>query len=314
VDCPDKSMTEMKEKGRVVRALGGSFTVLMPSGESYTCRAKGALKRNDGRLLVGDEVCLRLSDNESEGILISEILPRKNALIRPPLANVTVMVLALSGAYPAPALTTVDKLLAICAYENITPVLAVTKQDIAKKEGDALLAIYRNAGFPVFSVASLTNEGVDALREYLKEKLKDGGIAAFAGASGVGKSTLLTALFPHLSLETGTLSEKTERGRHTTRHVELFPFSGGYVADTPGFSLLDFEHFDFFALDDLLSSFPDLFSLATGCRYDDCTHTKEEGCAVLAAIEEGKAERSRHETYLELYTILKAKKNTYPKR
>ena len=304
----------MKETGCVVRALGGAFTVVTADGESYTCPAKGILKRNDGRLLVGDEVRLRFSENEKEGVVVAEILPRKNALIRPPLANVTVMVLALSGAYPAPALTTVDKLLAICTHEDILPVIAVTKQDIAKEEGDKLLSLYKNAGFSVFSVAATTGEGVAELKEYLNEALRNGGIAAFAGASGVGKSTLLTALFPNLALETGTLSEKTERGRHTTRHVELFPFSGGYVADTPGFSLLDFEHFDFFALDDLLDAFPDLSSIATGCRYDDCSHTKEEGCAVLDAIAQGRAEKSRHETYLELYTILKAKKNTYPKR
>ena len=304
----------MKETGRVIRALGGAFTVVTDAGESYTCPAKGILKRNDGRLLVGDEVCLRRSENEKEGVVVSEILPRRNALIRPPLANVSVMVLAMSGAYPAPALTTVDKLLAICAHEDIAPVIAVTKQDIAREEGDRLLSIYKNAGYPVFSVSSTTGEGVAELKDFLKDALADGGIAAFAGASGVGKSTLLTALFPSLALETGTLSEKTERGRHTTRHVELFPFSGGYVADTPGFSLLDFEHFDFFALDDLLESFPDLSSFATGCRYDDCSHTKEEGCAVLAAVSDGRAERSRHETYLELFTILKAKKNTYPKR
>lgn len=298
----------------MIRALGGSFTVSTSTGESYTCPAKGILKRNDGRVLVGDIVSLHRSENEKEGVVVAQILERKNALIRPPLANVTVMVLAMAGAYPAPALPTIDKLLAICAHEGIAPVIAVTKQDIAREEGENLISVYQNAGFTVFPVSATTGEGVEELKRHLEEALKDGGIAAFAGASGVGKSTLLTALFPNLALETGTLSEKTERGRHTTRHVELFPFSGGYVADTPGFSLLDFEHFDFFALDDLLDAFPDLSALADGCRYDDCTHTKEEGCAVLAAISEGRAEATRHETYLELYTILKAKKNTYPKR
>lgn len=304
-------MNEIKEAGRVVRSLGGAFTVRLPSGEQHTCRAKGTLKRNDGRLLVGDEVYLRMSENEREGMVVSEILPRKNALIRPPLANVTYMVLALSGAYPAPALPTVDKLLAICAHEGITPILAVTKQDLSKEKGDELASLYGQAGYPVFCVSSPTGEGVAQLRDYLASALKEGGIAAFAGASGVGKSTLLTALFPSLALETGELSEKTERGKHTTRHVELFPFSGGYVADTPGFSLLDFERFDFFALEDLLSSFPDLQSYSLGCRYDDCTHTKEEGCAVLAAIADGRIAPSRHETYLSLYEVLKAKKNVY---
>ena len=307
-------MTELKEKGRVVRALGGSFTVEMPSGECYTCPAKGILKRNDGKLLVGDEVRLRASEDGREEYVVSEILSRKNALIRPPLANVTYLLLALSGAYPAPTLSTVDKLLCICAHEGITPVLAVTKQDIAPLEGEEIATLYKKAGYPVFTVASPTGEGIDELRDYLEDALREGGIAAFAGASGVGKSTLLSALFPSLDLETGTLSEKTERGRHTTRHVELFPFSGGYVADTPGFSLLDFEHFDFFGLEDLLSTFPDFLPYADGCRYDDCSHTKEEGCAVLRAIEEGQVAKSRHETYLLLYTVLKAKKNTYPRR
>lgn len=307
-------MKEIKEEGRVIRGLGGSFTVALPSGVSYTCRAKGTLKRNDGRVLVGDRVLLRISDEERDGVCVEEVLPRSCALIRPPLANVTYMVLALSGAYPAPALSTVDKMLAICAHEGITPVLAVTKQDLAPEEGCALAALYRRAGYSVFLLSSPTGEGVEELKTYLAKALAEGGIAAFAGASGVGKSTLLTALFPSLALETGTLSEKTERGRHTTRHVELFPFSGGYVADTPGFSLLDFEHFDFFALEDLVASFPDFASYVDGCRYDDCTHTKEEGCALLDAIKRGEVASSRHETYLELYDVLKAKKSNYPKR
>lgn len=307
-------MTDLLEQGRVIRGLGGAFTVRTESGACYTCRAKGTLKRNDGRLLVGDVVSLRLPENEKEGVLVAEIFPRQTALIRPPLANVTVMVLATAGAYPAPSLSTVDKLLCICAHAGITPVLAVTKNDLVPEKSAELASLYRAAGYPVFVLSSPLGEGVDALREYLREALATGGIAAFAGASGVGKSTLLSALFPTLQLETGTLSEKTERGRHTTRHVELFPFAGGFVADTPGFSLLDFEHFDFFALEDLTSTFPDFAPYLQGCRYDDCTHTKEEGCALLAAVAEGRVAKSRHDTYLALYEILKAKKNTYPKR
>lgn len=307
-------MTDAYKKGRVIRGLGGAFTVMAEDGVCYTCRAKGTLKRNDGRLLVGDTVSLRLSENEKEGVLVAEIFPRQTALIRPPLANVTVMVLATAGAYPAPSLPTVDKLLCICAHAGITPVLAVTKNDLAPEKSALLASLYGGAGYPVFVLSSESGEGVNELREYLGEALSAGGIAAFAGASGVGKSTLLSALFPTLRLETGALSEKTERGRHTTRHVELFPFAGGFVADTPGFSLLDFEHFDFFTLEDLAPTFPDFAPYLDGCRYDDCTHTKEEGCALLAAIAEGRVAKSRHDTYLELYDILKAKKNTYPKR
>jgi ribosome biogenesis GTPase len=148
---------------------------------------------------------------------------------------------------------------------------------------------------------------VDALRDYLAETVKDGGIAAFAGASGVGKSTLLSALFPHLDLATGSVSDKTQRGRHTTRSVELFPFGGGFVADTPGFSLLDFERFDFIPFEFLASAFPEFSPYISECRYDDCTHIKEEGCAILEALKEGKIAPSRHESYRELYPILKEK-------
>lgn len=307
-------MKQEQEIGRVVKSLGGAFTVSFPSGRTVSCRAKGSLRRNDGKLLVGDRVTLSRSDDARLGLAVNEILPRDNALIRPPLANVTHMVLALCGAYPAPSLSTVDKLLAICEHERIAPILAITKDDLASKENQELKEIYEKAGYPVFLLSSLTGEGVSALYDHLEEVMGEGDIAAFAGASGVGKSTLLTALFPTLALQTGTLSEKTERGRHTTRHVELFPFARGYVADTPGFSLLDFEHFDFFGLEDLLSAFPEIAAHAQGCRYDDCSHTKEEGCSVLQGVAQGRIAKSRHETYLSLYAILKEKKNTYPRR
>ncbi|MBQ9735762.1 MAG: ribosome small subunit-dependent GTPase A [Clostridia bacterium] len=306
-------MTEYKEEGIVVRGLGGAFTVRTDAGAYYTCRAKGVLKRNDGKLLVGDRVTLSRSEDGQECV-VSEILARRCALIRPPLANVTVLVLVMAGAYPAPSLPTADRLLAICAHEGIEPVIVLTKSDLAKAENEALCALYRDAGYEVYSTCATTGAGTDVLRAALSEKLRAGGIAAFAGASGVGKSTLLCALFPSLALETGALSEKTARGRHTTRHVELFDFSGGFVADTPGFSLLDFEHFDFFSLDDLFDAFPDFAPYRGACRYDDCTHVKEEGCALLDAVREGRVAPSRHETYAELYAILKTKKSTYPKR
>ena len=310
-------MTEIRNEnkteacGIVVKGVGGLFEVLLPTGERVVCPAKGGLKRGDGRLLVGDRVRLRIDGSDRGETVLTDILPRKNALIRPPLANVTVLVVTVAVKSPMPSFTMLDRLLAICAYEDITPLIAVTKGDLDGESAEALCAHYEKAGYAVHLLSSYTGEGVAALREALAENLAEGGIAAFAGASGVGKSTLLSALFPHLALETGALSEKTDRGRHTTRHVELFPYAEGFVADTPGFSLLDFERFDFLPLSALADCFPEFRAYIGECRYDDCSHTKEEGCAILAAVERGEILRARHESYLALYPILKAKEKNY---
>lgn len=297
--------------GLVVKGVGGLFEVLLPTGERVTCRAKGGLKRGDERLLVGDRVTVQIDDSERGETVVTDILPRKNALIRPPLSGVTVLVVTAAALSPAPSYEMLDRLLAICAYEDIRPLFAVTKGDLSEEKARELFSHYKKAGYEVFLLSSQTGEGVRELRLALADLLSDGGIAAFAGASGVGKSTLLSALFPHLSLATGALSEKTDRGRHTTRHVELFPFAGGFVADTPGFSLLDFERFDFLPLSALADCFPEFRPYIGACRYDDCSHTKEEGCAILAAVERGEVSRKRHESYLTLYPILKAKTKKY---
>ena len=297
--------------GLVVKGVGGLFEVLLSTGERVSCRAKGGLKREDGRLLVGDTVRIQIDESERGETVVTDILPRKIALIRPPLANVTVLVVTAAALSPMPSYEMLDRLLAICAYEDIRPLFAVTKGDLSEEKAMALYRHYEGAGYRVFLLSSQTGEGVESLRAALEEELAEGGIAAFAGASGVGKSTLLSALFPHLSLATGSLSEKTDRGRHTTRHVELFPFAGGFVADTPGFSLLDFERFDFLPLSALADCFPEFRPYIGDCRYDDCSHTKEEGCALLAAVERGEVSPLRHESYLTLYPILKAKTKKY---
>lgn len=310
----------IKKTGKVVKGLGGLFEtrVVEQDGEicRYACRAKGVLHRGDAKVLVGDNVLLSIDEALPDDIVLSDVLPRSNALIRPPMANLDILCMVVASAKPTPVLETVDKLLAIAEHHGIEPVLIFTKTDIDPESAERLAALYRGAGFTVFAVSSHLGEGVDAVRAYLLENLKDGKTAAFAGASGVGKSTLVNRIFPHLALATAEISEKIERGKHTTRHVELFEIgegsAAGFLADTPGFSLLDFERFDFFGLADLESTFRDFAPYLGGCRYSDCAHIGEGAaeCAVARAAEEGRLSPSRLESYRSIYRVLK-NKNEY---
>ena len=275
----------MKKSGKIIKGVGGKYTVLC-DGETVTARARGAFRHEQISPEVGDNVTVRI---EQEGdAYIEEILGRKNLLIRPPMANLDYMFITAAAAKPAPILSTLDKLSAICVHSDITPVFVITKCDLDAEEGKRIAAIYRASGFTVFTLSAEDGEGIDALRSFLLEKLP-GKTAAFAGASGI-------------------ISERIARGRPTTRHVELFSAFGGMVADTPGFSMLDFMRFDFMQADDLPYAFPELEKYIGRCRYTKCTHLCEEGCAIVSAVQSGEIERSRHESYVELYTILKDKK------
>ena len=305
-------------KGKVVKGLGGLFEILTEDGgERFSCRAKGALKRDEEKLLIGDNVLISIDDSTPDGIIISEIENRKNALIRPPMSNLDYLFMVFAAKKPTPVLEVVDKLIAIAVHNGITPIAVVTKKDldggIAKEYAD----IYKQAGIETFITSSETGEGVDALSDYIKENVKEGKTAAFAGASGVGKSTLMNAIFPELNLITSEISKKIERGRHTTRHVELFDIgegaSSGFLADTPGFSLVDFARFDFFDVEDLPMTFADITKYSDGCTYADCAHVGEgiNDCAVARAASEGKIAPSRLESYRSIYRILKEKKNKF---
>ena len=241
--------------------------------------------------------------------MIAKVEPRKNSLIRPPIANLDALYCVIAAARPAPALETLDKLLAIAENKSVRAAIVVTKTDGDRDAADAYAELYRKVGYPVFSVSSLSGEGIDELKADLTAQLASGGTAAFAGASGVGKSTLLNRLLPGVSLETGEISRRVERGRHTTRHVELFPESGGFVADTPGFSMLDFARLDFFSLSELFDAFPEFAAYRGKCRYADCTHTGEgpDECAVARAVRDGQIPPSRHDSYRTLFSTLKNK-------
>ena len=306
-----------EKQGKVMKGLGGLYeTRVSVDGvpERILCRAKGVLKRDEAKVLVGDNVTVSIDDSTPDGTVISEVLRRKNSLIRPPLANLDYIFIVLAAKKPVPVLETVDKLIAIAEHNGIVPVVVVTKSDLDSSSSLEFAEIYRTAGFDTFITSSEGGEGIDALASYVRERVSDGKTAAFAGASGVGKSTLMNALFPGLSLATSEISRKIERGRHTTRHVEIFEIDEGsektgFLADTPGFSLIDFARFDFFGIDDLLPAFRDLIPYTGKCRYADCAHVGEgpDECAVAKAVLSGEISTSRLESYRSIYKILKNK-------
>lgn len=301
--------------GKAVKGLGGLYDIRITESDGsvtkLSCRAKGALKRDEDKVLIGDNVKVRIDDGTPDGVYITEILPRNNSLIRPPMANLDFLFIVFAAAKPTPVLETVDKLISIAEYNNISPVVIITKNDLA--ESMELYSVYSKAGIPTFVTSSVSGEGSEELKEFVHNNVKNGMTAAFAGASGVGKSTLLNYLFPELALATAEISKKIERGKHTTRHVELFEINGGegFLADTPGFSLIDFARFDFFSLDDLFLTFREFVSYTGKCRYADCSHVGEgaDDCAIIKAVSEGLISASRHESYCSIYKVLKEKNN-----
>ena len=332
------SQLPYRATGRILSGVGGRYTIaLRPTtdaaptpldGQTVVCRAKGAFRHNGITPLPGDLVVVGYGDksfSRADGVVrpdpdgtdirIEDVLPRTNALIRPPMANLDTLYIMLAAASPAPILPMIDKLICIAEHNHIEPVILIGKRDLNPAYADELLAVYRNAGFAAFSVSSQSGEGADDLRAYIQTHMQ-GKLAAFAGASGVGKSTLMNLLFPLLSQQTGSVSEKTERGRHTTRQVTLFPSeqlspdadTHYYLADTPGFSLLDFEQFDFMEKEDLPEAMREFRPYLGQCRYTDCTHTKEQDCAIVQAIARGEVAKCRHDSFLIIYNELKDKK------
>ena len=306
--------------GKVVKGLGGLYETRVADENGISkilCRAKGVLKRDEEKVLIGDNVKILLDDSTPDGLVISEVIERKNSLIRPPMANLDYLFIVFAAKKPSPVIETVDKLVAISVHNGIEPVIVITKSDLDGTVADEYASIYKKVGIPTFVTSSEDKTGVEPLAHYIAENVIGGKTAAFAGASGVGKSTLMNALFPNLALATAEISRKIERGRHTTRHVEIFEIQGGeetgFLADTPGFSLIDFARFDFFSLEELIPTFPEFSGYVGKCRYTDCAHVGEgpDECAVAKAVIDGEIPESRIESYRSIYRILKEKKNNY---
>ena len=303
--------------GTVLKGVGGLFSVLLDqeiNGErEISVRGRGAFRHEKILLLPGDRVEIEINPDGS--FFCKRILDRKNSLIRPPLANLDYIFVVIPCKKPMPSLEIIDKMIAIAEFNKIEPVIIISKSDLDSDFANEMYRIYKNSGFDTFITSSYSDEGVCEILEFIKKITREGSpICAFAGASGAGKSTLINAIFPSLALETGELSEKIERGKNTTRKSELFALNTlignehrGYLADTPGFSLLDFERFDFFTLSDLFYTFREFKELENQCRFTKCSHTKEQGCVILEKVQNGEIEKSRHQSYIALYEILKKK-------
>ena len=278
--------------GMILKAVGGLYYTETPEGV-FECKARGIFRKHNISPCAGDRVIL--TDISENTAVINEILPRKNSLIRPPLANLDHIVFVISTCEPSPNLTLLDKFLAIAEFKKIKSIIAVTKLDLQKNL--QLADIYRDSG------AELLEIDYESPDSYMRlYNMTAGRITAFTGNTGVGKSTLLNHIDENLGLKTGEISKKLGRGRHTTRNVELYKLSnGGYIADTPGFSTFETQKYDIIMKDELADCFPEFRQYEGKCRFQNCSHTKEKGCEILEAVKSGDIPKSRHDSYMEMY-------------
>lgn len=282
--------------GIIIKITGGFYYVEVDD-TVFECKARGVFRKRGCTPLVGDYVTINVPENDGYAS-ISTIKERKNSLVRPALANLDVLVIVSSVVEPTVNTYIIDKMISAAVDKDIEPVVVFSKTDL--QDCTEYLEIYRKAGIKVIEYSSVTKKGVDEI-----EKVLSGKVSAFSGNSGVGKSTLLNALFPHLELKTGEISDKLGRGRHTTRTVELFKCFGGYVADTPGFSTVDLDRYEIIRKENLQYCFPEFSDYIGECKFTSCAHICEKGCAVIAAVEEGKIPKSRHESYIRMYNEVK---------
>ncbi len=282
---------DKKAAGRIVRSISGFYDVQIP-GRVISCRARGILRKNGESPLTGDLVEITLEKGKG---MVEKILPRRNSFVRPAVANIDTLVIFAANVNPVTEPFLIDRVAAIAGDQEVQVVLCVNKCDLDPAVD--LVRIYTHAGFPVIRTSAETGEGVDELRSLIRGKL-----TAFTGNSGVGKSSILNRLCPELSLATGEVSEKLGRGRHTTRHVELYDLGEDtYVMDTPGFSSFDTDQMDVILKENLQYAFPDFGPYVGRCQFHDCSHRREPGCAVTAALAKGEIEETRYDSYLRLY-------------
>lgn len=282
----------VSEKGLIIKSIGGLYSVESPLGV-IECKARGIFRKMNISPCVGDNV--RMEEIADRKGVIAEIYERKNSIIRPPLANLDYIIFVISTCEPSPNFTMLDKFIAIAAFKGIGSIIAVTKRDLLINA--EIAEIYKNSGAELFEIDY--NEPESYMRLY--DRIS-GKICAFTGNTGVGKSTLLNHIDTDIQLKTGEISKKLGRGRHTTRHVELFKLkNGAYIADTPGFSTFETNKYDIIFKDKLAECFREFDEYSEKCRFPDCAHIKEKGCAVVEAVNNGLIPKSRHNSYVEMY-------------
>lgn len=291
-------------EGKIIKALSG-FYYVFHNEKMIQCRGRGVFRKNKITPLVGDEVIFQ-AENEQEGYIL-EVKERKNELVRPPIANVDQAILVFSAVEPNFSTLLLDRFLVLIEYNHIHPFICISKLDLATDEEHQIIEKYaenyRSAGYEVVLTSSEKEIGIELLYPHLENK-----ISVFAGQSGVGKSSLLNALNPELALKTNDISSHLGRGKHTTRHVELINIGHGLVADTPGFSTLDFTDME---AEDLAFCFPELHKASEHCKFRGCLHLKEPKCGVKAAVEAGEIPNYRYEHYIDFLQEIKDRKPRY---
>ncbi len=281
--------------GIIIKALSGFYYVKTET-DIYSCKARGNFRKKGISPLVGDRVEF-IPEDDLTGT-VEEILSRKTCLERPPVANIEKLFILSSFDNPSPNTLIIDKMTVLARHKGIEPIIVFNKSDLG--DFSAFKEIYEKSGFKTFVISTVTGEGIDELKKELT-----GSISAFTGNSGVGKSSLLNFLLGEDIIPTGKVSEKLGRGKHTTRHTEIYPLSfGGFVADTPGFSSIEAGN-DYSLKEHLAECFEDFLPFTENCRFSTCSHTKEKGCAVIEAVENGEIQKSRHESYVQLFDELK---------
>lgn len=282
----------MTKQGIVLKGIGGFYYVEC-DGEIYECKPRGSFRNKNISPYPGDHVIISVDENPIESI--EEICERKNFFQRPTVANIDRLFIVVSATQPEPNLLVIDKMLSIAQYKEIEPILIFTKTDI--KNCDDIMKIYSDSGFLVYSISP---DNTDQKKEILA--LFRDRVSILSGNSGVGKSTLLNTIFSDLELETSVISVKLGRGKHTTRQTELYPVKGGgYIGDTPGFSTVEISRYERILKDQLQYTFIEFSPYIMKCKYTGCSHTKEDGCAVISAVKSGDIKPSRHKNYCMLY-------------